>query len=63
MPEEPYAVICPACHGRMFSKGVLCWKCCGDGRILIVPRGPAWPIRLRRWLRDRIYWLRWFGHQ
>lgn len=35
--RQPYAVVCDRCNGYLFLDGnLLCPKCHGDGRILIV---------------------------
>lgn len=30
-----FTVVCDSCHGRMFEDGVLCFKCRGEGRLLV----------------------------
>jgi DnaJ-class molecular chaperone len=30
-----FSVVCDSCHGRMFDDGVLCFKCHGEGRLLV----------------------------
>ena len=42
--QQYFSVICDACHGKMFSDGKLCWKCDGEGRVVIAERTVKTPI-------------------
>jgi len=59
---EPFAIPCDACNGRGFIQEsadsyILCTKCAGDCRLLVVRKR----VSLWQWLRDRVRWMRWFS--
>lgn len=55
MQIETYSVLCDACRGRLFDEnGVLCWKCSGDGQVLITEHASShkvWTEAVEKWLR------------
>jgi DNA-directed RNA polymerase subunit RPC12/RpoP len=52
-PNDPYAVTCDRCQGKMFVDGILCPKCSGDGRILIMPQVSTFSQRAAR----QMFWI------
>jgi DnaJ-class molecular chaperone len=36
--QTHFSVVCDSCHGHLFRDGVLCWKCNGNGRVLVPDR-------------------------